>query len=99
MIGGSNFGGVLCGCGFALVFVDSEARHHLFHNGVGVVEAQFINYPSSLSEFKVSFAEVMFEIVPFFVRLVCAFPHPDVVFEDFLPVEDNQGKVHCLTLS
>ena len=43
--------------------------------------------------------EVMFEIFPCFVRLVCAFPRPDVVFEYSLPVEDNEGKVYCLTLS
>ena len=57
---------MLCGCGCALVFVNLEARHHLVHNGDGVVKSQFINFPSSLSEFKVSFAEVMFKIVPSF---------------------------------
>ena len=81
MIGRSEFCGVLCGCGCELVFVNLEVRHHLVHNGVGVLEAQFINCLSSLSEFKVSFAEVMFEIFPCFVRLVCAFPRQDVVFE------------------
>ena len=65
-----------------LVLVNLEARHHLVHNGVGVVKAQFINFSSILSEFKASFVEVMFEIVPSFVRLVCALPHSDVIFED-----------------
>ena len=60
---------MLCGCGCALVFVNLEAHHHLVHDGVGVVEAQFINCPSSLSEFKVSFAEAMFEIFPMFCTL------------------------------
>ena len=90
---------MLCGCDCALVFVNLEARHHLVHNGVGVVKSQCINCPSSLSEFKVSFAEVMFETVPSFVHLVCALPRLDVVFEDLLPVEDNEGEVDCLTLS
>ena len=43
--------------------------------------------------------EAVFKIVPCFVCLVGAFPHPDVVFGDSLPVEDNEGKVYCLTLS
>ena len=89
---------MLCGCGYALFFVDLEARHHLVHNGVGVVNAQCINCPSSLSELKVSFAEVMSEIVPSFVRLVCVIPRLNVIFEDSLPVEDNEGEVDCLTL-
>ena len=80
---------MLCGCDSALVFVNLEARHHLVHNSVGVVKSRRINFRSSLSEFKVSFAEVMFEIVPFFVRLVCVLPRLDVIFEDYLPVEDN----------
>ena len=41
----------------------------------------------------------MFKIVSRFLRLVSAFPHPDVAFEDSLPVEDNEGEVYCLTLS
>ena len=90
---------MLCGSGCGLVFVDLEARHHLVHNGVGVVKAQCINCPSSLTELKVSFAEVMFEIVPSFVRLVCVLPILDVIFEDSLSVEDNKGEVDCLTLS
>ena len=90
---------MLCGCVCAFVPVNLEARHHLVNNGVGVVEAQFIVCSSIFSKFKVSFTEVMFKIFPYFVRLVGAFPHPDVIFEDSLPVEDNEGKVYCLTLS
>ena len=41
----------------------------------------------------------MFEMVPCFVRLVGKFPRPDFVFDDALPVEDNEVKVYCLTLS
>ena len=77
---------MLCGCGFALFFVDLEARHHLFHNGVGVVKDDFINHTSCFPEFKVSFTEVVFEVVPCFVCLVCALPRSDVIFEDSLPV-------------
>ena len=87
-----------CGCGCAFVLVDLEARNHLIHDGVGVVEAQFINCSSGFSEFKVSFTEVVFKIVPCFVRLVGAFPRLDVVFEYSLPIEDNEGKVYCLDL-
>ena len=99
LIGGSKFGGVLCGCGCVFVLVDLEARHNLIHNGVGVVETQFVNFSSILSEFKASFTEVVFKIFSCFVCLVGAFPHPDVVFEDLLPVEDKEGEVYCLTLS
>ena len=86
LIGGRKCGSVLCGCGSALVFVDLEACHNLVDNGVGVVEAEFINITSCFSEFKVSFAEVVFEVVPRFVCLVCALPRLDVIFEDLLPV-------------
>ena len=99
LIGGSDFGGVLCGCGCAFVLVDLEARHHLIHDGVSVVEAQFVNCSSGFSKFNVSFMEVVLKIVPCFVCLVGAFPLPDVVFEDLLSVEDNEGKVYCLTMS
>ena len=99
LIGGRDFGGMLCGCGCAFFLVDLEARHHLIHNGVGVVESQFVNCSSSFSEFNVSLTEVVFNIFPCFVRLVGAFPRPDVFFEDFLPVEDNEDEVDCLTLS
>ena len=77
---------MLCGCGSALIFVDLEVRHHLVENGVGVVEDKFINSTSCFSEFKVSFTEVVFEVVPCFVCLVCALPRSDVIFEDSLPV-------------
>ena len=90
---------MLCGCGCVFVLVNLEARHHLVHDGVGVVEAQFFNCSSSFSDLNMSFTEVIFKIVPFFVRLVGAFPRPEVVFEDLLPVEDNKGEVYCLTLS
>ena len=86
LIGGHKCGSVLCGCGSALVFVDLEARHHLVDNGVGVVEDKFINSTSCFSEFKVIFAEVVFEFVPHFVRFVCALPCPDVILEDPFPV-------------
>ena len=43
LIGGSELGGVLCGCGCAFVLVNLEACHHLIHDGVGVVEVQFVN--------------------------------------------------------
>ena len=71
----------------------------MIHDGVAVVESQFVYCSSGFSEFKVSFAEVAFKIVPCFVCLVGAFPSPDVVFEDLLHVEDNKGEVYCLTLS
>ena len=87
------------GCGCPFILVKLEARHHLVQNGVGVLEFRFVNRSSSFSEFKVSFTKVMFEIVPCFVRWVDVFPRPDVIFEYFLPVEDNEGKVYCLTLS
>ena len=99
LIGGSKFGGVLCGCGCVFVLVDFEARHHLIHYGIGIVEAQLVNCSFGFSEFKVSFTEVVFKIFPCFVRLVGAFPCPDVVFEDLLPVEDNEGEVYCLDLN
>ena len=89
----------MCGCGCASVLVDLEVHHHLVHNIVGLVEDQFVNCSFILSEFKVSFTEVMFKIFPCFLRLVGAFPRPDVVFEDSLPVEDNEGEVYFLTLS
>ena len=99
LIGEIKYGGVLCGCGCAFVLIYLEARHHLIQYGVGVVESQFVYCFSGFSEFKVSFTEVVFKIVPCFLRLVGAFPRPDVVFEDSLPVEDNKSEVYCLTLS
>ena len=77
---------MLCDGCRAFVFVDLKARHHLVDNGVGVVEAEFIDGTSCLSEFKVSFTEVMLEFTPRFVCLVCAFPLSDVIFEDQLLV-------------
>ena len=82
LIDGSESGGVLCGCGCAFVLVYLEARHHLIHDDVGVVIAQFVNCSSSLFEFKARFTEFMFKMVPCFVHLVGAFPRLDVVFED-----------------
>ena len=99
LIGLRKFGSVLCGCGSALVFVDLEARHYLVHNGVGVVKAEFINRTSCFSEFNVRFAEVMFEVVPCLVCLVCALPRSDVIFEDSLYFKDDKGEVDFLTLS
>ena len=71
----------------------------MIHYGVGIVESQFVNFSSVFSEFKASFTEVAFKIVPCFVCLVGAFSRPDVVFEDSLPVENNKGKIYFLNLS
>ena len=73
---------MLCGCGRAFVSVDLEARHHLINNGVGVVEAEFIEGASCCLEFKVIFAEVVLEVEPRIVYVVCTFPCEDVIFED-----------------
>ena len=81
LIGGRKCGSVLCGCGRAFVFVDLEAHHNLVDNGVGAVEDEFIDGISVLSEFKISFAEVVLEFLPRFVCLVSAFPRSDVIFE------------------
>ena len=70
------------GCEFVLI--DLEARHHLIYDGVGIVGAQFINRSTSFPDFKVSFSEVMFEVIPCFVLRIGAFPCPDVVFENSL---------------
>ena len=80
---------MLGGYGCALVLVDLRARHNLIYNGVGVVEAQFVNHSAGFPVFKLSFLEVVFEVIPCFVRRVGAFPRLDVVFEDSLFVEDN----------
>ena len=45
----SKFGGVLYVCCCAFILVDLEVRHHLIHDGVGVVEAQFVNFSSRFS--------------------------------------------------
>ena len=80
---------MLGGCGCALVLVDLRVRHNLIYNGVGVVEAQFVNRSAGFPVFKPRFLEVVFEVIPCFVRRVGAFPRLDVVFEDSLFVEDN----------
>ena len=98
LIGGCEFSFVLGGGGCAFVLVDLEARHNLIYNGVGVVEAQFVNRSDFFPEFKVSFSEVVSEVIPCFVRRIGAFPRPDVVFENSLSVEDNEGEVYCLTM-
>ena len=89
---------MLCGCGCTFVFFDLKARHHLIDNGVGIVEAEFIDGASCLPEFKVSFAEVVLEVVPRFVCVVCTFPCADVIFGDPLFVQDDKGEVDCLDL-
>ena len=89
LIGRCEFGCVLGDGGCAFVLVNLEARHHLIYNGVGVVEAQFVNSSAGFPEFKVRFSEVLLEIFPSLVRQIGAFPRPDVVFEDFLSMEDN----------
>ena len=98
IIGGSEFGFVLGGGGCAFVLFDLEARHHLIYVGVGVVEAQFVNSSAVLPDLKVRLSEVVFEVIPCFVRRVGVFPHLDVVFENSLFLEDNEGEVYCLTL-
>ena len=70
----------------------------MIYNGVVVVEAQFINNSTGFSEFNASFSEVVLEIIPCFLRLVGVFPGPDVVFEDSLSVEENEGEVYCMAL-
>ena len=82
----------VCGCAFVLF--NLVVRHHLIHNVVGVVESQFVNCSSGFSEFKESLTEVVFKIVPCFVRMVGALPRLDVVFEDFLSIEDNEAGVY-----
>ena len=64
MVGGCEFGCVLGGSGCAFVLVDLGAHHHLIYDGVGVVEAQFVNLSAGFHEFKVRFLEVVLEIFP-----------------------------------
>ena len=59
---------MLGGGGCALVLVNLEARHHLIYDDVEVVESQPINRSTGFPEFKVSFLEVLLEVIPFFVR-------------------------------
>ena len=89
---------MLGGGGCAFVLVDLETRHNLIYDGVGVVEAQFVNCSAGFPEFKVSFSEVVLEFSPSLVCRIGAFPRPDVVFEYFFSVEDNKGEVYCLAL-
>ena len=93
LIGRHKCGSMLYCCGHAFVYVYLEVRHHLVYNGVGLVEAGFVDSTSCLSEFKVSFAEVVLEVVPHFVCLVCVFPCSDVIFEDPLLFQYDKGEV------
>ena len=98
LIGRCEFGCMLGGGGYAFILVDLEARHHLIYYDIGVVEAKFVNCSAGFSELKVSFLEVVFEIIPSFLRRIGAFPRTDVVFEISLFVEVIKGEVYCLTL-
>ena len=49
LIGGCEFSYMLGGGGFTFVLLDLEAHHHLIYNGVGVVEAKFVNRSAGLS--------------------------------------------------
>ena len=89
LVGGCKFGCVLGGCGCVLLLVDLGVHHNLIYNGVGIVEAQFVNRSAGFPVFKVSFLEVVFEVIPYVVCRIGAFPRPNVVFEDSLFVEDN----------
>ena len=82
LIGGCNFGCVFGDSGCVLVFVDLEVFHIVVYDGHGVVESQIVNCSAGFSEFKVSFLEVVFEVIPSFVGRIGAFPCPDVVFEN-----------------
>ena len=75
MIGGCKFGCMLGGGGCAFVLVALEAHHNLIYNGFGVVEDQSPNRSASFSELKASFSEVVFEIIPCFVRMIGASTH------------------------
>ena len=98
LIGGCKFGCVLGGGGCAFFLVNFEARHHFIYCGGGFVEAQFVNRSASFPEFKVSFLEVVLEVISFFVHPIGAFPRLYVVFENSLSVEENKGEFYCLTL-
>ena len=82
LIGGCDFGCMPGGGGCAFVFVDLEAHYHLIYDGVGVVEAKFVDCSAGFFDLKVGLSEVVLEIIPSFVRLSGAFPHMDVVFEN-----------------
>ena len=81
------------------VLVDLEVCHHLIYDGFGVVESQSVNCSVGFPDLKVSFLEVVFEVIPYFVLRIGEFPRPDVVFENSLFVEDNEGKVYYMTLA
>ena len=98
MICGCKFSCVLDGGGCAFILVDFEAHHHFIYDVVGVVEAQIVNYSAGFPEFKLSFSEVILEVIPCFVRQIGEFPLLNVVFENSLSAEDNEGDVYFLTL-
>ena len=54
------------------------------------MEAKFIDGAACLSDFRVSFAEVVLEVVPHLVCVVCTFPRADVMFEYPLFVQDDK---------
>ena len=89
---------MLCGCGHAFVFINLEARHHLINNGIGVLEDELVDGAYCFSEFKVIFAEVVLEVGPRLVCVVCTFSCADVIFEDPLFLQDDKGEVDCLDL-
>ena len=45
-----------------------------------------------------SFAEVVLEVDPRLVCVVCTFPCADVIFENLLFVQVDTGEVDCLVL-
>ena len=49
MIGRRKCGSMLCDGGHAFVFINLEVCHHVVDNGVGVVEAGFIDGTSCFS--------------------------------------------------
>ena len=98
LVCGCEFGSILGGGVLLFVLVNLEVLHHLIYDGAGVVESQFVNRSAGLYELKVSFLEVVLEIIPCFLRRSGLFPHTDVVFENSLFVEDNECKVYYLTL-
>ena len=63
------------------VLVDLEALHHLINDDVGVVEAQFFNGFVGFPELKMSLLEVVFQVIPCFVRQIGDLSRPDVIFE------------------
>ena len=62
------------------------------------MEDELIDSASCFSEFKVSFTEVVLEVDPRLVCVFCTFPRADVIFEDPLFVQDDEGEVDCLDL-